>query len=95
MILVTSMGQCRECPRLSRGIIAQSLSMKTNTDTFASFTQDLTCVTYPLLSGTMHLLQVQRGRSGRRAVFKISANGSEGPAFTTKPSRSRKVSRFS
>ena len=40
---------------LSRGIIAQGLSMKTNTniskhyEAKRSFSQDLTCVTYPLL----------------------------------------------
>ena len=36
-----------------------------------SFTQDLTCVTYLLLSETMHLLQVQPGRGGRREAFNI------------------------
>ena len=36
-----------------------------------SFTQDLTCVTYLLLSETIHLLQVQPGRGGRREAFNI------------------------
>ena len=36
-----------------------------------SFTQDVICVTYLLLSETMHLLQVQPGRGGRREAFKI------------------------
>ena len=60
---------------LSRRIVAQSLSMQTNTDIenirqMRSFTQDLTSVTYPLLSETMHLLQVQPGRGGRREASK-------------------------
>ena len=55
---------------LSRGIHARSRSMQTNTDIknilkqMRSFTQDLTCVTYPLLCETMHLLQAQTGRGG-------------------------------
>ena len=36
-----------------------------------SFRQDLTCVTYPLFSETMHLLQAQLGRGGRREALKI------------------------
>ena len=38
-----------------------------------SFTQDLTCVPNPLLSETMHPLQTQSGRGGRREAFKITA----------------------
>ena len=51
--------------------------MKTNTDIkhilkqMRSFTQDLTCVIYPLLSETMHQLQVQPGRGGRREACKF------------------------
>ena len=52
--------------------------MKTTTDIknilmpMRMCTEDLTCVTYLLLSETMHLLQVQPGRGGRREVFKIT-----------------------
>ena len=41
---------------LSRGMLAQSLSKKTNTRVLA-------CVTYPLLSQTIHLLQVQEAEA--------------------------------
>ena len=50
--------------------------MKTNTDIrrhilkqMHSFTKDLSCVTYLLLSETMHLLQVQLGRGRRREAL--------------------------
>ena len=52
--------------------------MKTNTDIknilkqIRSLTQDLTCVTYPVLSETMHLLQVQPSRGGRREASKVT-----------------------
>ena len=36
-----------------------------------SFTQDLICVTYVLLSETMHLLQVQPDRGRRREALKM------------------------
>ena len=36
-----------------------------------SFTQDLTCVTYLLLSETMHLLQVSRAEADDAKRFKI------------------------
>ena len=63
---------------LSRGIIAQSLSLKANTgrknilkQIMNSFTPDLTCVTSPLLPETVHLLQVQSGRGGRHEAIEI------------------------
>ena len=36
-----------------------------------SFTHDLTCVSYLLLSETMQVLQVPPGRGGRREAFKL------------------------
>ena len=67
--------------------------MKTNTDIgntlkqMHSFTQDLTSVTYLLLSETMRLLQVQPGRGGRREAIEIreESPGPDCSSGTVKP----------
>ena len=43
-----------------------------------SFTQDLTCVTYPLLFETMHLRLAQPGLGGGREAFKTTSSSSFG-----------------